>query len=117
MEQTEFPSHPFLSIEPCKKSQQKELDRYREELGITTNAEDFALKCILSFEWNKLIYLQKIEKVKLEHNMIQFKVSVRVPSRIVNYSCSNPFKEEGWRLDTFEERAREVYWQLRTYIV
>lgn len=113
----EFPTHEFMGIKPRLKKHQKELEKYRKDLEITTKEEDFVLKCILSFDWGKLIYLGRIEKIKFENSSIRFRVYVRVPTRTVDYSCSSPFEEEGWLLDTFEERARHVYWQLRRYIV
>lgn len=112
-------TYSFMGIEPRNKTQQKELDRYRNHLKISEPQEDFVLKCILSFEWGKDIILYTIEKVKKSKgnlDMIDFRVHVKAPSHTTDYTVGNPLKEEGWVLNSHSERCWSVYQNLRRYI-
>lgn len=112
-------SYSFMGIEPRNKKQQKELNRYRNYLKILEPQEDFVLKCILSFEWNRDIILytiEKVEKSKGSLDMIDFRVHVKAPSCTVDYVVSNPLREEGWKLNSHSERCWSVYQSLRRYI-
>jgi len=114
----EFPIYSFMSIEPSTKKQQKELENNRIRLGIKNKEEDFVLKCLLSFDWKREVILYEVEKVSFTGNMIDFRVRVKAPNKIVDYCCSNPFKETGWSLERpdFKSRAWEVWSQLSKYI-
>ena len=116
--QEEFPIHNFMSIEPTNKKQQKELEGNRIRLGIKNKEEDFVLKCLLSFDWRREVILYEVEKVSFTGNMIEFRVRVKAPCKIVDYCCSNPFEESGWSLErpNFNSRAWEVWSQLNRYI-
>jgi hypothetical protein len=114
----EFPVHNFMSIEPSNKKQQKELENNRARLGVKNKEEDFVLKCLLSFDWKREVILYEVEKVSFTGNMIDFRVRVKAPHKIVDYCCSNPFKETGWSLERpdFNSRAWEVWSQLNRYL-
>jgi len=112
-------TYPFMRIEPRNKTQQKELDRYRDYLKITEPQEDFVLKCILSFDWNRdaILYgIEKIKKSKGSLDMIDFRVRVKQPSHTVSYCVSNPLREEGWVIHSHSERCWSVWHSLNRYI-
>ena len=114
----EFAIYNFMSIEPTNKKQQKELEGNRIRLGIKNKEEDFVLKCLLSFDWKREVILYEVEKVSFTGNRIDFRVRVKAPRKIVDYCCSNPFKETGWSLERpdFNSRAWEVWSQLNRYL-
>lgn len=114
----EFPTYPFMGIEPRTQKQQKQLDNLRKKLKIEEPKCDFVLKCILSFDWNRRCIIQSVDEVSKTKSldMVKFKVNVTAPSMLVDYSVSNPLKEEGWSLKTHEERCWYVYHQLSKYI-
>lgn len=97
-------------IEPRLKREQKQVDMYIKKLKITLPQEEFVLKCLLSQEWNRRIIISSIEEIKYVSEMVQFKFSLTAPSMSVIYSCSNPYKEEGWSkgMESFESRANSV---------
>lgn len=113
-----FKKFNYLGIEPKTKKQKAELDRYRKYLGVKLLQEDFTLKCILSFDWNRRIIIQTIDKVKRESSlgMIKFHVTLTAPSHTVNYVVGNPFETKGQFLDTEKERCINVYNELYRYL-
>lgn len=115
-----FPTFDYMPIEPRLKAQQKQLDNYRKKLNITLPQEDFVLKCILSFDWNRRCIIQEIEHVRKSKglDMVDFRVIITAPHSTTDYCCSNPFKEDGWieTIKTESDRCWAVYHKLNTYI-
>tara|TARA_R110000850_G_scaffold34024_1_gene92248 strand:- start:46154 stop:46528 length:375 start_codon:yes stop_codon:yes gene_type:complete len=108
-------------INPKNKTQQKHYDRLREHLKITTIAEEFVLKTILSHDWSRQIIIQEIKSIKQRglDGMISFKVYCTAPRHTVDYCCSNPYNEKGWaneKYDSLYERMSYCYSQLSGYL-
>ncbi len=111
--------YPFMGIEPTNKTQRNQLERYRKHLNITKPEEDFVLKCLLSFDWDRhaILYgVERVQKCKSSLDMISFRVNVKAPSKTIDYVVSNPLREEGWSLKTHEERCWSVWHSLHRYI-
>ncbi len=113
-----FPTYEFMGIEPVLKREIKLLENYRKKLNITEPQEDFVLKCILSFEKRKDCILYEIEKIQKSKSldMIDFRVRAKLPPATIDYSVSNPLREEGWSLKTHQERCWSVWHSLHRYI-
>jgi len=113
-------NYNYPNIEPRTKAQRKQYEVLRNKLCILHKQEDFVLKTILSFDWNRQIILREIENITKDSSLdlINFRVSVTAPNHIVDYCVSNPFSTEGWtdRMNCFEARASYVVSELRRYI-
>lgn len=113
-------NYSFSAIEPRTKSQIKQYENLKKKLNIQHIQEDFVLKCILSFDWNRRIIIEEIVKVKKSKSsdMIDFRVYVTAPSSTTDYCVSNPFRETGWNneMNTFDKRAWYVYHNLYRYL-
>ena len=120
MNQINFPTYSYMDIEPKNKTQVSQLNGYRKVLNITLPQEDFVLKCILSFDWNRKCILQKIINIKkAKHlDMIDFRIYVTAPNHIVDYSCGNPLDGNlcGWDLKLEKDRYWYTYFKLESYI-
>jgi hypothetical protein len=109
---------PYNYIEPSKPEHQEQVDEYIKKLNITLPQEEFVLKCLLSLDWNRRVIVSYIEEIKYVNGMIRFRFTLTAPSRSVNYSCSDPYKEGGWsNAETFEERAWYVMTTFRKYCI
>lgn len=113
----EFPTYPYMCIEPKNKKQRSMLDAYRKTLKISEHKEDFVLKCLLSFDWNRQIIICEIEKIESSKglDMVDFRVMVSAPSGTVDYCVSNPLRANGWSLHSEPERCWYVYHNLLRY--
>jgi len=112
-------NYSFPAIEPRTKSQIKQYENLKKKLGVSCKQEDFILKLILNFDWNRSIIIQEIEKIKYRaHGMIDFRVSVTAPRNTVDYCIPDPFKENGWstEMKTFNDRAYYVYHEMYRYL-
>lgn len=100
------------------KKQEKEFNRYKKHLGITTKGEEFVLETILSFDWNRRCIIQEIETIKehVKHGLIKFRVNLVAPSSIIDYSCSNPCIEWEGSDKNENERKSYVYSRLMYYL-
>lgn len=113
-----MPTYDFMNIEPVLKRDIKKLNNLRVLLNITEPQEDFVLKCLLYFERRQDCVFYSIDRIQKSKSldMVDFRVWCKLPSHTVDYCCSNPLKEEEWRLKTHSERCWYVYHQLHDYI-
>lgn len=105
------------SLKPSNKKRQKEFDNYIKQLNLKTKGEIYILNCVLYMDWSRQKILQSIKFIKESEDgrSINFYITMRAPSITTNYSTGNPYKEEGWRLDTLSERLTYTYHQMNYY--
>lgn len=111
----------YPRIKPRLKRQEKQLDGYIKSLKIKYPEELFVLTCILSFDWNRRIIIQEIEKIKREYGMVRFRVICTAPSSTTDYVISNPYEETGWYIygdknPSLEARMDSVWLKLLEYL-
>lgn len=105
------------ALRPSNKKQQKELDNYIKQLNLKTKAEIYILNCVLYMDWSRQKILQSIKFIKESEDgeSISFYIAMRAPNVTTSYSTGNPYKEEGWGLNTLNERLRHTYQQMDYY--
>lgn len=110
---------PYIYIEPSKPEHLEQVGEYIKKLNITLRQEEFVLKCLLSLDWGRRIILSYIEEIKYVNGMVRFRFTLTAPSRSISYSCSDPYKEEGWceGMEAFEDRAWYVMTTFNKYCI
>lgn len=106
-----------LTLAPSTKNQKKEYIRWIKHLNLSTKGEKYILLCILNFDWKREKILDNINYIKECKNgeSISFYITMRAPSITTDYIVGNPYKEEGWSLNTLNERLWYTYHKMDDY--
>lgn len=90
------------------KKQQKEYDKYKNKLNITTEGEEFVLLHILRRDWGRDLILRDIEMIKHNHPKCSGLVWVKCTTRNGSYDFSvSHLGGDGW--DTNNKAEQESY--------
>lgn len=102
---------------PTNKKERTHLERMIKHLGLKTKGEIFILNCVLHLDWRRQIIIQNIDFIEEKvEGSICFRITLTAPSMTTHYSTGCPYREEGWSLDSLDERMNYTYNQMRYYL-
>ena len=102
---------------PKNKRERTHLDRIIQSLDLKTKGEIFILNCVLYLDWRRQIIIQNIDFIKEKREgEISFRITLTAPSTTTDYVTGCPYREEGWALDSLNERMSYAYNQMVYYL-